>query len=700
MTNDSNKQVCGDFIPFGFQYYRAPTPTPDKWERDLQKMAADGYNTVKFWIQWRWNHPEPNRYDFSDIDKLMDIAAQYSLKVILNIILDVAPVWLEEEYPDVAMITNRGEKLYGFATECRQIGGVPGPCLHHGAATRIRMDFVEACAKRYCNHPALYIWDVWNEPELTVGLRREPHVEDLVCYCSHSITAFRGWLQKKYGSIDKLNKVWGRNYRKFGDVEPSRRWGTTMDMVDWRLFFCDTVTEDMRLRAKAVKKHDSVHPVMCHTVPPPLFNSVTCGSDDFALSRIGDLVGNSVGSSALAAGILQSAAKGKPIINSEIHAVPGNTLNGFHRPTLTDMLRHIFIPLGVGVRGFVFWQYSPEKLGQEAPAWGNLDLKGRSTPWDEIVQNIVRFLKKEQDALTASVAPVHPQVGIFIDAACETEAWNAGFGTDLYNDSLLGTFKMFRASGYDVGFFSRAEIESGEISDFKVLYFPSALCLDKGTVQKIAAFAENGGTAVFEAYAGMIDTDTGMHCEDLPGCGLAELGGLHVREMHATTRIENGYDNILHNTAGSHLLPFTYKGAKLSGAKYLLTYDADEGTQAVAHFDSGVPVVYVRQVGNGSIVNITTLLGYGSNRDGDAHPETLLYDVCGLPAQKWKCDLPYGLCADNVSGTDLWVVYSESDSALTFTLPWRTRDEFGTATAAKDGYTLPPHGIAVLRKLE
>ena len=34
----------------------------------------------------------------------------------------------------------------------------------------------------YKDHPALYIWDLWNEPELTEGIYREPKMEDLLCY--------------------------------------------------------------------------------------------------------------------------------------------------------------------------------------------------------------------------------------------------------------------------------------------------------------------------------------------------------------------------------------------------------------------------------------------------------------------------------------------------------------------------------------
>ena len=102
--------MTNSFVPFGFQYYRAPTPEKTEWESDLKNIAAYGYNTVKYWIQWRWNEPVKGEYDFSDIDALMDLAQKYGLKVVLNTILEVSPVWLDRELPDSAMISARGER--------------------------------------------------------------------------------------------------------------------------------------------------------------------------------------------------------------------------------------------------------------------------------------------------------------------------------------------------------------------------------------------------------------------------------------------------------------------------------------------------------------------------------------------------------------------------------------------------------------
>ena len=110
--------------------------------------------------------------------------------------------------------------------------------------------------------------------------------------------------------------------------------------------------------------------------------------------------------------------------------------------------------------------------------------------------------------------------------------------------------------------------------------------------------------------------------------------------------------------------------------------------------------MYAKKSGKGKIINVTTLLGYGCHGYAEANPSELLYDLCGAPATEWKKDLPYGVCVDNVDGTDLWVAYSEEDRELEFTLPWKARDEFGTAKVTKKGFALPPRGIAVLRKTQ
>ena len=682
------------FIPFGFQYYRAPTPARSEWARDLQKIANDGYNTVKFWIQWRWNEPRQGEYFFDDIDELMDLSHRFGLKVVLNIILDVSPVWLIRDYPDSAMISAKGETVKEYATEYRQIGGVPGPCFHHKEAKRLKLRFVEECARRYADHPALLLWDVWNEPELTVGIYREPTPENLLCYCENCRREFGEYLSRKYKTVEKLNECWGRNYTAFNEAEPPKRRGTTADMVDWRLFFCDTITEDFAERVRAVKKYDTTHPVMCHTVPIPLFNSITCCSDDFSIAKYGDLVGNSVGSSPMAADMMKSAAAGKRILNSEIHACYGSALNGFRIPDVNDMIRHIFIPLAHGSKGFLFWQYRPELLGNEAPAWGNTALDGSETPWNDLTKKLWKEIEEYADVIDA-FQPACGETAVYFDPANEIYSWEASFGTELFLKSITGVYNLFYRNNYAVDFIGGAQLRD-RINKYRAVYFPATFLFDEEKTQTIFEYAERGGTVLFEALFACENGTTGRHCINVPGCGVAERLGIRLENIYSSTMIENGYDGKVFTANDGEKIPFSDGTRALSGAKYLVKNSGETGN-VLATFESGAPAVCEYRVGKGRVICLNTLFAYGYEKFGGESDLAFLRKLVGKPNA--FSDLTPGLRADAILSGERGFIVVENATGVDqkFTVPYVPRTVFGDCTFANGAYTIRANRSAVIK---
>lgn len=684
-----------DFIPMGFQYYRAPTPARSEWERDLSRLAADGYNTVKLWLQWRWNQPAEEVYDFSDADELMRLCQKYGLKVVLNLILDVSPVWLTQKYPDSAMITARGQVLSGYATSYRQIGGVPGPCFHHPGARAHKIDFIRACAERYAHHPALLLWDVWNEPELTVGLLRQPKMADLVCYCGHSAAAFRVWLEKRYGSIARLNQVWGRNYLSFADVEPPRNTGTTADLIDWREFFCDTVTEDFRLRVDVIREIDGTHPVMCHTVPSPIFNAVSCCSDDFAIGAYGDMVGNSVGSDPMAADLLGSAGRGNPMINSEIHAAYGSALNGFRIPDVPDLVRHIFIPLAHGSRGFLFWQYRPELLGNEAPAWGHAALDGGDTEWNALTRDLFSLLSRHEAALLSCPRPAG-EVAVYVDRANEIHTWGATDTTELTAHSISGAYQMLYRNNYAVDFLCARDVEEGRLSDYRAVYFPAVFLFDEKKAAMLRDYVEAGGTAVIEALFGEVDQGSGRHSTNVPGCGIGEWLGKRIKHLYSSAMIANGYDGKVFN-AGDWYQSTASGGERLYGGRFHVTCTGSEG-EVEARTDGGQPSVSIHRMGRGRVIHLSTLLSFGYAHTGAPGNAALLRRLIGQP--RAHADAPLGLRVDRVGNTaeGVYVLDNTTAQPQSYTLPegLRPLTLIGEVTAADTTLTVAPGQAAAV----
>ncbi len=601
------------FIPFGSQYYRAPTPERSEWRSDMAAMRAAGFNTIKIWAQWRWNHPAEDEFYFADLDELMDLAHEHGLKVIINTILDCAPAWLYRKHPDCVMIRANGERVGPLTLGHRQIGGAPGPCFHHHGAMLAAERFIGETVKRYADHPALLLWDLWNEPELTVGLLREPKIENLVCYCDNSRGEFISWLQSKYGSLDDLNGAWHRNYRHWDELELPTQPHAFKDMVDWRMFFVQTITRNMEMRARIARQFDSAHPVMCHTVPTPHFNPITCASDDWALSRCCDLFGNSVGSDPMPADMMRAAARGKTVINAEIHAIPGGT---FFRPRpigFEEMKKHVLVPLAHGIKGFLFWQYRPETLGAESPAWGLTFPDGSPAPWLADVSRVAAEVRGHSDFFLSAERP-RPRVAIFTNPENEVFCWAASGSTRIYNQSLAGVYRALHRANYSIDFIHPIDVMDGALGDHRVLYMPLPYWVDADVLARIKDWVRGGGRLISECFLAGMSTATGYHSVTVPGCGMDEVFGVREGLVYPESGVLDSYawktDGVRQginfaltvDLGGIHagtVFPGYHAGASLipSRAHVLATFPTGEAAVTSATFGAGTAIMIGTMLG-------------------------------------------------------------------------------------------------------
>lgn len=590
-----------------------------EWVRDLANIRAAGFNTIKIWAGWRWNNPAEGEFDFTDLQRLMDLAAENDLRVMINLILDGAPAWLFRKHPDCRMVTADGRTLGPVTTGYRQTGGVPAHCFHHTEAVGHAMEFVRATGEAFASHPALAIWDLWNEPELTVGLLRKPAIADLVCHCPNSQRAFTGWLEKQYGSLDRLNQAWARTYQNWEELEMPVQPHTYRDFIDWRMFMAWTVKQELARRAQTIREVDNRHPVMSHTVPPPIFNVISSGSDDWLLAEEGDLHGNSVGSDPFAADLLRSAAAGKDVINAEIHALPGGT---FHRPKpigLREMKKHILVPLAHGIQGFVFWQYRPERLGAESPAWGLTELDGSPSPWLEPVSKICRRMLEHEDFFLAA-QPEKPQVAILLDPENQIFSFAAGGDTGYYDQSLEGVYRSLYRAGYSVGFVHPRDFETGRHRQYGCIYLPLPYWISGVVAEGVEDFVREGGSLISEIWPAAYDSRENLHSLVTPGMGLAEVFG--CREVRTSPQATTFSAYAMWDearTTGSGLwmeavadIGQVQAGTKIEVEMAMSFYEGKTEVLAVA--PDGKPVVTRHAFGHGQAILAGAPLGLSAAR--------------------------------------------------------------------------------------
>lgn len=548
-----------NILIYGTQYYRSPTPQLDQWERDMENIRELGFNTVKIWAQWRSNAPSEGSYDFSDIHRLMDIAHKNGLMVVINIIMDLAPAWLYRKYPESIMVLANGEKLYPQTPSYRQLGGAPGPCFHHKEAAELKYEFIAKLAEEFKDHPALLNWDLWNEPELTCGLARAADQKRMACYCDNSISEFRLWLKKKYSNIEKLNKAWQRNYQCFDEVEVPYHVGTYKDMIDWRSFFAETMTLDLKRRISSVKAIDKKHPVMVHTVPIPYFNMVNCCCDDYAMAKECDLYGNSIGNTPLMAAMTTSAAAGKTAISAELHICGGES---FMRPriqAMDDFRRYIYVPLARGIKGFMYWQFRAELCGREGPAWGLTDIAGVPGFSAECASRIGKSLLK-YERLILDAKPEKSDIAIIRDYNNEIFTWCGRDTVQDYYSSLEGAFTAFYQLNYNVDVISTQQALDLGLKQYKLVYYPMPYYMTEAMAQCLKEYVRQGGMLVSEANFGAYRDEVNLHSMKVPGYGFDEVFGVHEGRNISTSSLiaaygkeweEDGLDKSLISMVGS-----------------------------------------------------------------------------------------------------------------------------------------------------
>ncbi|MFD2328139.1 beta-galactosidase [Cohnella sp. GCM10020058] len=621
------------FLPFGFQYYRSPTPYRDQWESDLRQIAEMGFNCVKYWVQWRASSPTPGAFVFDDILELMDLAHKYRLKVVLNVIFDVAPAWFYKQYPESKMIAADGSVVEPRALSYRQIGGAPGPCYHHEPAQTEKDRFLAAAVQALSHHPALWVWDLWNEPELTTGIKRQLSFDNMVCYCDASLSEFGAWLARKYGDIQGLNDAWQRNYAYWSEIEPPRGQAVFNDLVDWRLFMSDALTDDLKRRAAVVKQYDRAHPVMAHTVPSPIFNLITAGSDDFKLAEPCDLFGNSLGSSAWSADLLLSAAKGKKVINSEIHALPGHTAMKPKKLEFRELKRHILIPLARGIMGFLFWQYRPEVLGHEAPAWGSTYLDGSETPWLRDMAELNRILQDNREAIGQASRP-SDGIAILFSPDNQIANFAAHAHLDTYNDSVQGAHRLLHDLNYKVEFIHEHDVTSEGLSAYRCLWMPYPLYLNERVTGVIREWVKAGGLLISECSFGALTAENGSHSYQVPGYGFDEVFGVRETWIHSVEHLDHSYHNVTIESSAS--IPLVGRLAagddgdavQGHGSYYKTDIALKEGVKVLADFaEDGSPAITVASFGQGKAVWIGTLLAASYRQDGLAGTLSLIQSL-------------------------------------------------------------------------
>ncbi len=175
---------------------------------DPQKTFATIINDWKFKdvrlaAEWDTVEPSPGKFNFTELDSLMNQSAAAEVKVVLAV-GQKTPHWPECHLP--AWATTLSDSAYAAA----------------------RTEYISTVVERYKNHPALEIWQVENEPLLDFGSCPPFSVADLEAELAlvKKLDPLHGTLVTDSGEINSWQTT-----ARIGDY-----FGTTLYKIVWNKY--------------------------------------------------------------------------------------------------------------------------------------------------------------------------------------------------------------------------------------------------------------------------------------------------------------------------------------------------------------------------------------------------------------------------------------------------------------------------------
>ena len=609
---------------------RAPmleTVTPDSeraWSKDLERIKALGFNTVRCWIEWTACEPREGRYDFAALRTVCDLAGRLGLRVIVQAYIDSAPDWVGAKYPEARFVASNGLVLESQAA--------PGFCFDHaGVRDKILKFFTEA-ARAVKDKPAFYGWDLWSEPHI-INWAEVYYAGDLdnvqFCYCPATQARFRDWLKSKYQDLDRLNTAWYRTFSEWDEVQPPR-YGTILtytDYIDWKEFISDKLAEDLKLKDRAVHAVIPGGVTTSHSAAPGIFTRPDWAGtpDDRKMSDSVDFYGASIYPKHAwtlrpwspyyrAAGL--DFVRSMGLLNrgfyiGELQAGYGVFGLKVSIPVVAlDLRDWMWSVVSCGARAVNIYAYYPMSSGYEAGGYGLVELDGKVTERAEEAGRIARTIASHQDMFLGS-RPVKAEVAILYNPLSHMVGGQQSFtsegqsvGVNNLSESLQGIHRAFFEEHIPVDFVHVRDLSPERLSGYRLLIAPFPVMMTQSHVRALRDYVQDGGTLVTEARCGWVD-ERGFSSPVIPGGGLDQVLG--CREIDLTPIPKTSSMTI----AASHdALPLLKTGDKLETIFFQEAFDVFGGqSQVLARYDDGRPAMVYAPYGRGRALIVGSFPG-------------------------------------------------------------------------------------------
>lgn len=600
----------------GSNYHPHDDKNLEKIQRDVTMMKQAGFNVVRMGhLAWDSYEPSEGHFDFDWFDKVMDMMNEAGIKVILDIAVRPAPIWLHYKYPSIDIVDSNGNRMY---PNHRYMEDVGDPMYQQYA-----LRFADEISKRYAGHPALLAFGIDNESG-----------DGPISYSETVKQRFITWLKKKYVTVENLNEAWAgqrwsRKINQFEEVGLPMS-GTVVGaperVLDFRRFISDEVNGFLF----------HIMEVVNHNAPKALLNTNAWYFSPLKYFDYSDIAysgkmtregcGFYPGPSLLSNEGLKDALFG-------ISRIQFESINPFWCSEFTTMTavpnsirKSAYATLMYGNQMVCGWTWQSMHAGEEQYLEGMLDWDGvPNRKYDEYKKIAAEFKKIEK------YFPYKLKAEVGLAFSYPSQIASNSF-PEQHQNQLQTCFDLFYSRNMDV----RILDVSHSSLNYRLLILPGMAVMDKANADKIRDFVKNGGTVIMTSNSAIVDDTGKVFSSTRPGY-LNDVFGIRVANYEET---ENMNEISLKSYKGKKI-GITYKGVEFNTESS--RFDMIEPQKAevlgqITSLDKEYPIITLNKYGKGRAIYI----GIPAKKD---ILDPVLDDlIMELPLRKGP-DVPNGILA-------------------------------------------------------
>lgn len=585
---DKKEFDINNAVLLGTAYY------PEDWDeaeqdRDIAMMQKAGIKIARMAeFSWAKTEPREGEFHFEWLHRVIDKLWAAGIYTMLGTPTATPPNWVEELDPDMMML-DESSRRYTH-------GGRRHNCSNNPTYRKYSARIVERMAKEFGADKRVVAWQLDNEI----------YTYDSNCYCEHCRREFAKYLERKYKTVENLNKRWNLNlfsqwYDSFEQVPMPRGyvWHNPHLRYEWRCFMGESHTGFIAMQAEILHRFTEA-PVgtdmmQAYGVP---YEEIAKHVDMIQFNHYDDHTNQ------IKAAFWFDYLRGFKDIPFWVTETStcwngGTTTPNEYRPE-GFCRANSWLPIVLGGGANMYWLWRQHWAGHELMHGAVLYSSGRPMHMFHEIQRTAEEFEKAEEFLSATRVKTDTAMIVSSKSRLLTECQHIAETGDSKGDGLLRFYRYVNESGIRTDVIPAGR----DLSEYRLVFAPYLTTLEEDNLPvRLRKWVENGGVLVAGPLTDMRD-EVGAKYTD------RELGMLED-----FTGAEMVYQ--IPDHSGLTLCEWA-DGAEYKALHYLQLFDIPKDAEPLVTVKSGFSsligktLIFKKKIGRGAVLMIGALPDDGS----------------------------------------------------------------------------------------